>query len=132
MTTQQGVHFQPSPRGPFSAVVDTIQVSTSWEPLGLTGGTPIEEPENGAAVGVIARMDLIGLYVDHVSEKVTARAANRDEVGKLNLPARGAYVLVIERTHLVGDRPVETCDIVFPGHRYELTYDIPVAGPPTA
>ncbi|MDX6261093.1 MAG: hypothetical protein QOH84_2781 [Kribbellaceae bacterium] len=103
-----------------------IQVSQSWEPLALTGGTPIEKPEDGPAVGVIARMDTIGQAVDHVVEKVTARAASRDEVKRLDLPTRGSYVLVIERTHFVGETPVETCDIVFPGDRYELTYDIPV------
>jgi DNA-binding GntR family transcriptional regulator len=103
-----------------------IQVSQSWEPLSITGGTPIENPEEGPAIGVIARMDTMGQAVDHVIEKVTARAATRDEVKRLELPARGTYVLVIERTHLVGDKPVETCDIIFPGDRYELTYDIPV------
>ncbi len=103
-----------------------IQVSRSWEPLSITEGTPVENPEEGPALGVIARMDTIGQAVDHVVEKVTARAASRDEVKRLELPARGTYVLVIERTHFVGDTPVETCDIIFPGDRYELTYDIPV------
>lgn len=105
-----------------------IQLSESWEPLALTGGTPIERPEDGAAIGVIARMDHIGHHVTRVVERVTARAATRDEAKKLDLPARGAYVLSIERTHYVEDRPVETCDIVFPGDRYELTYTIPVQG----
>jgi len=33
---------------------------------------------------------------------------------------------MIDRTHYVEDRPVETCDIIFPGDRYELTYTIPI------
>ncbi|MFK4084157.1 GntR family transcriptional regulator [Kribbella sp. NPDC020789] len=103
-----------------------IQVSRSWEPLSITGDTPVEDPEESPVIGVIARMDTIGQHVDHVVEQVTARAATRDEVDRLNLATRGAYVLVIERTHYVGDLPVETCDIIFPGDRYELTYDIPV------
>ena len=103
-----------------------IQVSNSWEPLALTEGTPVELPEDGAATGVVARMDLIGQHVDSVTEKVTARAALPEEALRLELPAHSAYVLVIERTHYVGEKPVETCDIVFPGDRYELTYRLPV------
>jgi DNA-binding GntR family transcriptional regulator len=81
---------------------------------------------DGPTTGVIARMDSIGEVIDRVVEKVTARAATHDEVKWLQLPPRGAYVLVIDRTHYVGDKPVEACDIVFPGDRYELTYTIPV------
>lgn len=103
-----------------------IQVSRSWEPLAITRGTPVERPEEGPIVGVIARMDSIGQRVTHVVEKVNARAAQPDEIEALSLPSRGAYVLAIDRTHFVNDRPVETCDIIFPGDRYELTYTIPV------
>jgi DNA-binding GntR family transcriptional regulator len=103
-----------------------IQLSQSWEPLAITEGTPVEYPEEGAAVGVITRMDLIGLHVNQVVERVTARAAKPTEITQLGLPQRGAYVLVIDRTHYADDRPVETCDIIFPGDRYELTYTIPV------
>jgi len=103
-----------------------IQLSKSWEPLAITEGTAIEYPEESPTLGVIARMDLIGYHVDRVIERVTARAAQPAEIKQLNLPRRGAYVLVIERTHYANERPVETCDIVFPGDRYELTYTIHV------
>lgn len=103
-----------------------IQLSRSWEPLAITGGTAIERPEEGPITGVIARMDSIGQHIDRVVEKVTARAAKPEEITQLDLPQRNAYVLTIERTFYVGDRAVETCDIVFPGDRYELTYTIPV------
>ncbi|MFD0595445.1 GntR family transcriptional regulator [Catellatospora coxensis] len=103
-----------------------IQLSCSWEPLSVTRGTPIELPEGGPITGVIARMDSIGVPIDRVVEKVTARAATPAEADGLDLPPRGAYVMVIERTHYAGDRAVEACYITFPGDRYELTYTIPV------
>jgi DNA-binding GntR family transcriptional regulator len=53
---------------------------------------------------------------------VHSRAARPDEAELLELPAHGTYFLIIERTHYVGAQPVETCDITFPGDRYELTY----------
>jgi GntR family transcriptional regulator len=103
-----------------------IQLSTSWEPLAITGGTPVELPEEGAAVGVVARMDLIGVHIDQCVEKVTARPAHPAEIEALDLHPRGGHLLIIERTYYAGDRPVETADIVFPGDRYELTYRYPI------
>jgi DNA-binding GntR family transcriptional regulator len=102
-----------------------IQLSTSWEPLAVTGGTDVELPEEGAAVGVVARMDHIGVRVDECLEKVTTRPARDDEVAALNLPLRGPHVLAIERTYTAAGRPVETADIVL-SSRYELNYRYPV------
>lgn len=106
---------------------EPIQLSTSWEPLALTSGSPIIRPEEGPIVGVVARMDSIGVHISHVLERVTARAALPQEIQALELTAQGSYILLIQRTHYADDRPVETCDIVFPGDRYELTYRIPVS-----
>ena len=103
-----------------------IQMSTSWEPLALTGGTPVEWPEEGAAVGVVSRFDVIGIRIDECVERVTARSAHPVEIEALDLSLRGAYLLVIERTYLVAGRPAETADIVFPGDRYELMYRYPI------
>jgi DNA-binding GntR family transcriptional regulator len=102
-----------------------IQLSTSWEPLEITGGTPVEWPEDGAAVGVVARMDLIGQRIDDCLERVTSRAARPDEVSALHLPLRGPSVLVIDRTYFVAGRAVEVADIVL-SNRYELVYRYPI------
>ncbi|MGH3426660.1 MAG: UTRA domain-containing protein, partial [Mycobacteriales bacterium] len=79
-------------------------------------------PEDSPVAGVIARMDSIGHPPDSVIEKITARAARPDETERLALPQQSGYVLVIERTYYEGEVPIETCDITFPGDRYELTY----------
>jgi GntR family transcriptional regulator len=116
----------------FLADGEPIQLSTSWEPLGITGGTPVEWPEAGGAhgaagvVGVVARMDAIGIRIDEFVERVTARPARTAEREALRLPARGGQLLAIERTYLATGVPVETADIVFPGDRYELVYRVPV------
>jgi DNA-binding GntR family transcriptional regulator len=106
-----------------------IQLTTSWEPLGVTGGTPVEWPEAGragGAVGIVARMGVLGLRVDEFVERVTARPARAGERAALALPARGGHLLAIERTHLAGGVPVETADIALPADRYELHYRVPV------
>ncbi|MEW2445272.1 GntR family transcriptional regulator [Micromonospora marina] len=102
-----------------------IQLSTSHEPLAITEGTPVEWPEGGAAVGVVARMDSIGVRIDSFTEKVAARPATTDEIGALNLVATGAHVLTIERTYYAGELPVETADIVL-GPGYEVVYRVEI------
>jgi DNA-binding GntR family transcriptional regulator len=102
-----------------------IMLSTSYEPLVLTKGTPIEQPEASPTTGVVARMDLIGQHITHVTEEVTARAPRPYELDALNM-APGVAVLAIERTYYVEDRPVETADVIVPADRYTLHYRIPI------
>lgn len=102
-----------------------IQTATSWEPAALTAGTPIEPPEEGAAVGVVARFDLIGQRIDSVEEDIESRLPTADEAKALELPP-GVAVLAMKRTYRVGDLPVETADIVMAGHRSVLSYRLAV------
>src|SRR5439155_1766624 len=74
----------------FLADGEPIQLSTSWEPLTLTIGTPVERPENGPQVGVVARMDTIGVHIDECEEKVADRPAHADEIEALDLSPRRA------------------------------------------
>ncbi|ROO91244.1 DNA-binding GntR family transcriptional regulator [Actinocorallia herbida] len=110
----------------FLADDEPVMLSTSWEPLALTGGTDVMLPEDGpyAGRGVTERMRAIGVNVDVATEVVTARAALTAEATELGIPT-GALVIVIQRTY-TGDRPVETADIIVPVDRYELAYVIPV------
>lgn len=109
----------------FTADGKPVQVSTSYEPLGIIGGTPVEQPEGGPAKGVIARMDSIGRYATHVDENVTVRPARTYEAEQLGIP-ENVQVYCILRTHYEHETPLETCDIVIPSDRYELSYRIPV------
>lgn len=114
-----------STRYTFLADGEPIQMSWSREPLALTAGTDVELPEDGAAVGVVARFDRIGVRITDSEERVTARPAAPDEVTELTLPAR-SFVFVIHRTYYALDVPVETADIVIPLDRYELVYRHPI------
>jgi len=109
----------------FFADDEPTQLSISYEPLAITRGTPVERPEDGAAVGVTARMDTIGHHVTEVSERVTTRAPRPHETEALAIPP-GVPVLVIVRTHYADTTPLETADIIVPGDRYEVTWRTPV------
>ena len=110
----------------FLADEQPVMLSTSWEPLELTRGTPVMLPESGpyAGAGVVARMRAIEQTVALATEVVTARAILAEEAEQLGEPM-GSIVMVIRRTY-TGDRPVEAADIVVPVDRYELAYVIPV------
>ncbi|MFC8273781.1 GntR family transcriptional regulator [Streptomyces sp. NPDC057271] len=109
----------------FLANDEPIKLSTSYEPLELTGGTPIEHPEGSSVTGVVPRFDSIGLHITHVTEDVVARAARPHEAEQLKTAA-GVPVFVITRTYYVDERPVETCDIVVAADRYSLSYTLPL------
>ncbi|MGH3156641.1 MAG: GntR family transcriptional regulator [Streptosporangiaceae bacterium] len=104
-----------------------VQLATSYEPMTITSGTPVLLPEQGqfAGRGVIARMGMIGIVVDQVTEEIAVRPSLAAEAGTLDI-ALGAPVLSVERAHLAGERVVEVCDIVIPADQYRLRYRIPV------
>ncbi len=54
---------------------EAMMLSVSWEPLALTGRTPVMLPEEGplGGCGVVERMAAIDVVVDNVTEEVGAR-----------------------------------------------------------
>ncbi|MGW2961286.1 GntR family transcriptional regulator [Streptomyces sp. NPDC001220] len=105
-----------------------VQLSESWEPMALTGGTPIVLPERGplAGKGVVERMRSIGVDVETVVELPRPARADRTQANLLGIGV-GDLVLRIERTiYDTGGRPVETADIVVPDVRREVVYEFAV------
>ncbi|MEV7968521.1 UTRA domain-containing protein [Sphaerisporangium sp. NPDC088356] len=102
---------------------EPVQLSSSWEPLALTRGTPVVLPEDGphAGRGVVERMRQIGVNITHAAEAVSARQVLAEEASALDI-APGAIVLTIERTYYADARPVETADIVIPVDRHQVVY----------
>jgi GntR family transcriptional regulator len=114
-----------------SADGEPVQLATSYEPAGLTEGTAVAFPEQGAFAGrgVIERMRSIGVAVDQVVEEVSVRLSLRAEASALALPP-GAPVLLVERVHRSGDRAVETAEIVVAADRFRLRYRFPAISVP--
>ncbi|MFD8939452.1 GntR family transcriptional regulator [Streptomyces sp. NPDC059578] len=106
---------------------DAMMLSTSWEPLALTGRTPVMLPEEGPlrGTGVVRRMAAIDVVVDNVTEEVGARPGLADELLALG-GVPGHVVIVIRRTFYASGRPVETADLVVPADRYRVAYHLPV------
>lgn len=104
-----------------------VMLSTSWEPLAVTGRTPVLLPEEGplAGRGVVERMAAIDVIVDNVMEEVGARPGRADEALELGT-VPGRTVIVVARTYFASGRPVETADVVIPADRFRLSYHLPV------
>ncbi|WP_274561755.1 GntR family transcriptional regulator [Streptomyces spiramyceticus] len=106
---------------------DSMMLSTSWEPLAVTGRTPVMLPEEGplGGCGVVERMAAIDIVVDNVAEEVGARPGLAEELLQLG-GVPGHAVLVIERTYYASGLAVETADVVVPADRYRIAYHLPV------
>jgi DNA-binding GntR family transcriptional regulator len=106
---------------------EAMMLSTSWEPLTVTGRTPVMLPEEGpvGGMGVVERMRAIDVIVDNVTEEVGARPGLAEELLVLG-GVPGHVVLVIQRTFYASGRPVETADVVVPADRYRIAYHLPV------
>lgn len=106
---------------------EPAMLSTSWEPLSLTGRTPVVLPEDGplGGKGVVERMAAIDVVVDNVAEEVGARPGLAEEMVELG-GVPGHSVLVVTRTFFAGGRPVETADVVVPADRFRVSYHMPV------
>ncbi|RLU99502.1 GntR family transcriptional regulator [Streptomyces griseocarneus] len=111
----------------FRAAGEPVMLSLSWEPLAITGRTPVMLPEEGplAGRGVVERMAAIDLVVDNVAEEVGARPGLAEEVLALG-GVPGHYVVAITRTYYAGGCPVETADVVVLAERYRVAYHLPV------
>jgi DNA-binding GntR family transcriptional regulator len=106
---------------------EAMMLSTSWEPLAVTGRTPVMLPEEGplGGMGVVERMAAIDVVVDNVTEEVGARPGLAEELLTLG-GVPGHVVVVIQRTYYASGRPVETADVVIPADRYRVAYHLPV------
>ncbi|MCF6521978.1 GntR family transcriptional regulator [Streptomyces sp. JJ36] len=111
----------------FRSEGEPMMLSTSWEPLALTGRTPVMLPEEGplGGRGVVERMAAIDIVVDNVVEEVRARPGLAEETTALG-GVPGHAVLVVERTFFAGGCPVETADVVVAADRFRLSYHLPV------
>ncbi|GAA3047127.1 GntR family transcriptional regulator [Streptomyces olivoverticillatus] len=106
---------------------EPAMLSISWEPLAVTGRTPVMLPEEGplAGRGVVERMAAIDLIVDNVTEEVGARPGLAEETLALG-GVPGHCVLVVSRTYFAGGCPVETADVIMLAERFRVAYHLPV------
>ncbi|MGH1554932.1 GntR family transcriptional regulator [Streptomyces sp. L7] len=106
---------------------ETMMLSTSWEPLAVTGRTPVMLPEEGPLGRHGGRRADAGHRRRRGQRhgEVGARPGLSEELLALG-GVPGHVVLVIQRTYYASGRAVETADVVVPADRYRIAYHLPV------
>ncbi|RCV52799.1 GntR family transcriptional regulator [Marinitenerispora sediminis] len=98
-----------------------VAVHSSWEPTLLTHNTTRTPGDARPDTSVLERLSGAGVIVDRVVEEVSVRPLREPEAELLQTTP-GLTVLVVERTHFTGQRPVETSDLVASVDRCRLLY----------
>ncbi|GAA4917571.1 GntR family transcriptional regulator [Streptomonospora salina] len=106
-----------------------VALHTAWEPAALTQGTLRTPADADPGSGVLQRLAAAGVTIDRVVEEVGVRPLRDPESSLLKL-APGLPVLVVERTHYQGRRPVETSDLVGSTDHCRLIYRLGLARSP--
>lgn len=106
-----------------SASGDPMMLTTSYEPLAITKGTPIERPEEGPLLGagLVERFTSIGLRPTAVVERLRCRMPRPSEREALDLRP-GTPIVLITRATYCGDTVLETADIRLDAHHYDIEY----------
>ncbi|MFJ5530088.1 UTRA domain-containing protein [Streptomyces sp. NPDC093261] len=64
----------------------------------------------------------VGIEVDRVEERITARPPTPQETEELELPPGTSVILLRKTSYDIDGRVVEVCDITLPGDRTELVF----------
>ncbi|WKX71654.1 GntR family transcriptional regulator [Streptomyces sp. XD-27] len=77
--------------------------------------------------GTQSQLFTVGIELDRVVERLTARPPTSEEAEELGIP-RGVSVIVLRKTSIdSGGRVVEVADVALPGDRTELVFTTPLA-----
>ncbi|MGX1975468.1 GntR family transcriptional regulator [Streptomyces kronopolitis] len=104
-------------REPFSLV-------TSYLIRSLVESNPdlLDETKEPWPGGTMNQLHTVGIEIDRIEERITARPPTSEEAEELGLPP-GTAVLVLRKTQYdTKDRVVEMSDVTFPGDRTEMLF----------
>lgn len=101
-----------------------VEIATSYLPVELAAGTPIEEEDPGPG-GIYARLEDSGHVLARFTEEVGARMPTQDERAALAIGPGTPVLTVLRTAYDTDDTPVEVCDTVKVAPAYLLQYDFP-------
>jgi GntR family transcriptional regulator len=101
---------------------EPMQLATSYVPWSLAEGTQMTTEDTGPG-GLYSRLADVGHRPVRFTEEVAIRMASEDESRFLNLPAPEPVFYLVRTAYDDSERPVEICEHIMPGDRWELTYE---------
>ena len=108
----------------YAAETAPLSLVTSYLPHALVAANPdlLDESKEPWPGGTHHQLSTVGVEIDRVEERVTARAPTAEETRELGLPDRAAVILLRKTSYDTDGRVVEVCDVVLPGDRTELSF----------
>lgn len=104
-------------RAPFALVTSyLVRTTVAQNPDLLDEST---EPWPG---GTQSQLHTLGIELDRIEERVTARPPTPEEADELELPPGTAVVLLRKTSYDINDRVVELSDVTLPGDRTEMLF----------
>jgi GntR family transcriptional regulator len=100
---------------------EPMQLATSYIPWSLAEGTQIAERDTGPG-GIYSRLADIGHGPVRLTEDVSARMPTPEEADFLRLTPPQPVFFLIRAAFDGKDRPVETCEHILSGDRWQLSY----------
>ncbi|WP_408055898.1 UTRA domain-containing protein [Streptomyces blattellae] len=76
--------------------------------------------------GTQHQLSTVGIEVDRIEERFTARPPTPDEARELELPPGTAVILLRKTSYDIQDRVVDITDVTLPGDRTELVFTTPL------
>jgi GntR family transcriptional regulator len=76
--------------------------------------------------GTQSQLHTVGIELDRVVERVTARPPSAEEAEELALPPGTALIVLRKSSYDIDDRLVEMSDVILPGDRTEMTFVSPL------
>lgn len=108
----------------YAAEKAPFNLATSYVVRSLVDSNPdlLDETKEPWPGGTMNQLHTLGIEVDRIEERVTARPPTSEEAGDLGLPP-GTAVLVLRKTlYDTQGRVVEVSDVTLPGDRTELHF----------
>jgi GntR family transcriptional regulator len=76
--------------------------------------------------GTQSQLHTVGIELDRMEERVTARPPTPEEAAELELPPGTAVLMLRKVSYDIHDRVVDLTDVTFPGDRTELRFTTPL------
>ncbi|UFQ16872.1 MULTISPECIES: GntR family transcriptional regulator [Streptomyces] len=108
----------------YSAERNPFNLVTSYLIKSLVEANPdlLDETKEPWPGGTMNQLHTVGIEIDRIEERITARPPSSEEAEELGLPP-GTAVLVLRKTQYdIEDRVVEMSDITIPGDRTEMLF----------
>ncbi|MGW4413009.1 GntR family transcriptional regulator [Nonomuraea sp. NPDC004702] len=105
-----------------------IQIVTSYIPLTIARGTPIEREDPGIG-GISSRLAELGHAQAEIEERITVRTPSPEEATFLRLDEDQRIFEILHIGWSCDGRPVKVTIYIMPTHQWDLRYRYPVEPP---